>query len=498
MQQSYHPVLGGPRPIGSRPLALGDGSGAPVIGTHADFSRGPVGASDRAAALGRRDLNVLAGARPSVSITSPQHRNGVAADYEALQSLERVARALVSIDRGAEAVCREVVEITADHLAVPWALVALRPLVLPDTATRLVAWHRQNRIIVDGYHLPAYVRARIQRALAQPDHAAANGEVFVALHRRGLVQGVLAGLRGEPGVADLPVDEGDLRFLRILADQAGVALQIEDTLRRSAELARRAARASKSAGALLGRNRELRDDVRDGFDLARRQLLVSDERRRLAQMLHESVAQQVLSAGLAIELCRAQAPVGSAEHERLDHAKQLTHDALDTVRSAIQFLSTDSAAADENLPAMLERLQSDHARANFALSVAVAGRPVALTDPARRSLFQIANECLFNTAVHAGARRAVIRLTYTRDELRLAVADDGTGLPETIRKIIRGDVPGTGAGYHRGLLDIAWRVDELGGVLGVERSDLGGILIDVTVPLALIVDGGPVSGGPDG
>jgi signal transduction histidine kinase len=456
-----------------------------------------VGAPDCADPADRRDLNVLAGARPSVSITSPTHRVGDKADHRTLQSLERVARALVSIDRGAEAVCREVVEVIADHLAVPWAVVALRPMALPDTTTRLVAWHRPGRIIVDGHRLPAYVRRRVQHALAQPDHAAAGAEIFVPLYRRGLVVGVVGGLRGQPGVADLRVDESDLQILRILADHAVVALQIEDSLRRSAELVRRTAQAHERARTLMSRDRQLRDDVEDGIGRARRQLPMSDERRRLAQMLHESVAQQVLSAGLAIEWCRAQAPAGSAEHERLHHAKQLTHGALDQVRSSIQLLSTDNAAADEDLPPMLERLQSDHAAADFALAVAVAGRPVALTHTARRSLFQIANECLFNTVVHAGARRAVIRLTYGRDELRLTVADDGTGVPETIRKIIQGDVPGTGAGYHRGLLDIAWRVDELGGVLEVERSDLGGILIQVILPLALIVGDGPASGGPN-
>jgi signal transduction histidine kinase len=495
MQRNHYHVLGGARSTGSSPLGLDDSSGASVIGSHTEVPRRPVAALDGAAALGRRDLDVLTSARPSVSITDAQHRHGVEADHRTLQSLERVARALVSIDRGAEAVCRKVVEVTADHLAVPWAVVALRPMALPDTATRLVAWHRQGRTIVDGHCLPAYIRARIQHALAQPDHAAAD--VFVPLHGRGGVQGVLGGLRDGPGVADLPVDESDLQILRILADHTVVALQIEDALRRSADLMRRTAHAHERARALMRRNQQLRDDVEDGTGLPRRQLLETDERRRLAQMLHESVAQQVLSAGLEIELCRAQAPVGSAEHERLDHAKQLTHEALDQVRSSIQFLSTDAAAADEDLPAMLERLQSDHAGADFGLSVAVGGRPVALTGAARRSLFQIANECLFNTAAHAGARRAVIRLTYGRDELRLAVADDGTGEPETIRKIIRGDVPGTGAGYHRGLLDITWRADELGGVLTVERSDLGGILIEVTLPLALVVDDGPASGGQD-
>jgi signal transduction histidine kinase len=95
----------------------------------------------------------------------------------------------------------------------------------------------------------------------------------------------------------------------------------------------------------------------------------------------------------------------------------------------------------------------------------------------------VASECAFNAAVHGGARRTVIRLSYGRESVALCVADDGRGKLKTLRKIIRGDVPGTGGGYHTGLADIAARAEEMGWTLRADRSDLGGIAVHLQLPL---------------
>ena len=117
--------------------------------------------------------------------------------------------------------------------------------------------------------------------------------------------------------------------------------------------------------------------------------------------------------------------------------------------------------------------------AQLDVSVEVTGTPVPLAAAVSRSVFQMASECVFNAAVHGRARHAVIRLSYGGGVIALCVADDGSGNPETLRKIIRGEVPGTGLGYHLGLSDIAARAEEMGWSLRADRSDLGGIAIRV-------------------
>jgi signal transduction histidine kinase len=94
----------------------------------------------------------------------------------------------------------------------------------------------------------------------------------------------------------------------------------------------------------------------------------------------------------------------------------------------------------------------------------------------------------------------VVHLEYETDVLRLGVADDGDGEPAALRKVVRQEVPGLGGGYHRGLADVAARLRELGGVLAVERSHLGGIGVDIIFALASVRAGNTADppGGNDG
>jgi len=218
--------------------------------------------------------------------------------------------------------------------------------------------------------------------------------------------------------------------------------------------------------------------------------LPDDERRRLAMELHDGVVQDVLAAGMAIDLCLADTPAGSAGRAGLEHAKRLTATALRHLRSTLQGMLEGAAAADEELPDMLGRLKAQHPVRQLDVTVEITGSPVPLPAEARQALYRVASECVFNAAVHGGALRAVIRLGYGSRIVTLCVADDGHGQPDTLRKIIRGEVPGTGCGYHLGLAGIAARAEEMGWTLRADRSDLGGIAVRVLLPAA--------SGGSDG
>jgi len=217
-------------------------------------------------------------------------------------------------------------------------------------------------------------------------------------------------------------------------------------------------------------------------DSAMMRQVAEHERHRLARELHDGAIQEVLAAGLAIDLCLAEVPAGSPIYERLEHAKRLSAAAMRRLRSSLESLREGENAPDEDLPDMLRRLRPPLPAGQLDVSVEVTGPPVPLTAAARRSLFQVASEGVFNAAVHGGARRVVIRLSYVCGAVTLCVADDGRGKPKTLRKIIRGEVPGTGGGHHMGLADIAAQAAEMGWTLRADRSDLGGIALQVLVP----------------
>ena len=207
------------------------------------------------------------------------------------------------------------------------------------------------------------------------------------------------------------------------------------------------------------------------------------ERRRLARELHDTVIQQVLAAGLTIDWCMAEVPAGSPVYEKLRVAKRLACNAARELRSSLQELTQRTDGDDEELPDMLRRLLDTHATPRLRVGLQVSGTPEPLPSATRRWLYRFAGECLFNSAVHADARYAAIRLRYANGAVALSVADDGHGRPETLRKIISGKVPGTGGGYHFGLTDIAAWAREMGWTLRVGRADLGGIAMEVQLPV---------------
>jgi signal transduction histidine kinase len=81
-----------------------------------------------------------------------------------------------------------------------------------------------------------------------------------------------------------------------------------------------------------------------------------------------------------------------------------------------------------------------------------------------------------------------VRLAYRADEVRLSVADDGTGDPEVLRRALR--AAGRPGGYHRGLGNMASRCREAGATLRFARARMGGVRVEVRLPLAPEVAGG--------
>jgi signal transduction histidine kinase len=167
--------------------------------------------------------------------------------------------------------------------------------------------------------------------------------------------------------------------------------------------------------------------------------------------------------------------------EHLDTAKDLTKRAVEQLRSAIYALN-EHESSEQDLPAMLRQLTTVHMPDELRIDVRIGGEPVPLPAEQEQSLFRIAGEALFNTAMHAEASRASIRLAYRPDAVRLTVSDDGHGRPEAVRRSLKESALRP-SGEHRGLVNMQTRAAEMGGAVTFRRARMGGLQVQVDVPV---------------
>ncbi|MFD0662741.1 sensor histidine kinase [Thermocatellispora tengchongensis] len=304
-------------------------------------------------------------------------------------------------------------------------------------------------------------------------------------------------LDGEPvgGIAARPgpgvdVADTDLAILRVLANQAAVALHNSYLFHAAAMLRGRTEELSEAAERqardLAARNAELAATQERLFGAMQRQAL-DDERHRIARELHDSVTQYVLSAGMTVEVCRAEleAQGGRAAEiaGRLATAKDLNRQAVERLRAAIYALHHTSEEPAGPLPVMLERLSIVHLPTDLDVRVRMEGSPVLLPPHAEQSILRLVGEALFNSAAHGKAGRALVRVRYRPEAVTVSVSDDGTGDPAQLRRALRLSRAADLSGRHRGLTNMVARAEELGGRLSIVRSGMGGVMVRVEIPL---------------
>lgn len=430
----------------------------------------------------RPDLDALTGLRSGKPHYYPQYRTSAERLRRVIHALERISAALVRTTEGSEALVRAVVEAAADHLSAEWVVFALIDGELPDVAPRHLIRGPDG---VD--RPPTRTRRGVPEAvwshLDQVQHDADNNvhdedagrqHLHIPIRLDGRVVGGF--IAWTP--PDREIDDTDHSVLRILAGQTAAALQNCALLDHSARLN---ARTARQADDLKARNDELQLTQAE-LGAARQREVLDNERHRIARELHDSVSQYALSAGMHIELVRSEIE-NPRLRAQLDTAKDLTRRAVEQLRSAIYALNHAHGDDDKDLPAMLRQLSGVHMPDELRVEVRIGGTPVPLPSDCEHSLFRIAGEALFNTAVHAEAKRAVVRLSYLCKEVRLTISDDGNGIPEEVRRSLRAATLAVPSGEHRGLANMQARARELGGTLTFRRARLGGLQVQIDVPL---------------
>jgi len=238
----------------------------------------------------------------------------------------------------------------------------------------------------------------------------------------------------------------------------------------SVEFSRISARFNHLAGVLL-QNRE------ENRRLTRRSLEIQEEeRRRLAQELHDELGQS-LSAIKAIATSMEQPGAKNGRHtiESAGIIKTTADNMYGAARRMIRQLRP--AVLDELglVPAVQQQVDEwNSAHADTFCHLDIKADCSAAADAVKINIYRIIQESLTNVARHSSAKNVYISLASSEDKsssLELKIGDDGQGFdPDRTRK-------------GMGLPGIQERVDSMGGEFRLVSGRNNGVNITIILPL---------------
>ncbi|MFZ3559938.1 MULTISPECIES: sensor histidine kinase [unclassified Streptomyces] len=202
---------------------------------------------------------------------------------------------------------------------------------------------------------------------------------------------------------------------------------------------------------------------------------ISDERRRLAAEIHDTIAQ-----GLTGIIAQLQVVAGTDDprlsREHLDRAADLARHSLGEARRSVHNLAP-AALDDATLAEALKKTVADwSARTGVRADFTLTGTAEPLHEEIEASLLRIAEEALSNAARHAAATRLGVTLSFMAGQVTLDVRDDGRGFDPLA-------VPARSGSGGFGLDGMRARAERLAGGVTVESEEGGGTAISAHVPL---------------
>jgi PAS domain S-box-containing protein len=200
------------------------------------------------------------------------------------------------------------------------------------------------------------------------------------------------------------------------------------------------------------------------------------ERRRLATILHDHIAQLLMVAKGKLEKMQESTLYRSLA-KPMEEIRRLIEESIRYTRSLVLELSPP-ILYDLGFEPAMEWL-AEHMQQQYDLAVEVDddGHPKPLANEARMLLFSAVRELLFNVLKHAQASRARVRLRKDGKQLRVIVEDNGVGFtPDKL-----GASSAKMEGF--GLFSIRERLSYFGGRMEIESIPGQVTRVILTIPL---------------
>lgn len=199
------------------------------------------------------------------------------------------------------------------------------------------------------------------------------------------------------------------------------------------------------------------------------------ERRRIATVIHDDVAQTLAFMKMQVASLRTSTDV-ELLREGHRHLESLLNEAIQSARRITMQLSPPVLYRMGFGPAMQWLGSQMQATYGYEVDVTVTEEPLPLSDDISVTLFQAARELLTNAAKYAQAKQVVIVVKRGGDSVEVIVSDDGVGFDPA-------QVQVTDSGGF-GLFNIGERLAWMDGSLDVQSAPGAGARFVLRAPLS--------------
>ena len=267
------------------------------------------------------------------------------------------------------------------------------------------------------------------------------------------------------------------------------ALESYHTAQQQAEELRRTqATLQESLDARTSLNRQLLERLKDqigalgqltsALQATQRRLITEreDERKVLARELHDQVIQDLLSFNYRLEEIE-----GGVESPPVQKDVESVRQGIRNVVSELRQICSDlrpPTIDHHGLSAAIDSLAHEwEDRSNIRIHLEIDPALGRLPETIELSVFRIVQEGLSNIRKHSLAKNVQISLQRTPSaSLLVRLEDDGQGLS------VPPDLASLSVNKHFGLVGISERVALLGGIMNIESSRGGGMILQVEIP----------------
>jgi signal transduction histidine kinase len=198
------------------------------------------------------------------------------------------------------------------------------------------------------------------------------------------------------------------------------------------------------------------------------------ERTRIAQDLHDTLLQGLVSASMQLHVANDLLPDDAKAKPMVGRVMQLMGQVIEEGRDAVRGLRSTSGNTDDLETAFAQAGQEFGNEQGKDCRVIVEGTPRQLHPIIRDEAYRIGREALANAFRHSRGNKIEIELEYSTKQLRILVRDDGAGIdPEVLH---------SGRDGHWGLAGMRERAESIGARLKVWSRTNAGTEVELVIP----------------